>query len=123
MRPPAPRSPWTGGRRSAGRGAARAAAPSVAGGGKAVAGGSGTPPVLRGPAPQGEIGFAAVRAGDIVGEHTVLFSGPGEQLCLTHRANDRAIFARGALAAALWLAPRPPGRYGMRDFLGIKTST
>lgn len=100
------------------------AAPSVAGGGKATAGGAGTPPAPpAGPRPQGQIGFAAVRAGDIVGEHTVLFSGPGEQLCLTHRANDRAIFARGALAAALWLASRPAGRYTMGDFLGIKTST
>jgi 4-hydroxy-tetrahydrodipicolinate reductase len=73
--------------------------------------------------PEGEIGFAAVRAGDIVGEHTVLFSGPGEQLSLTHRATDRAIFARGALAAALWLQQRPPGRYSMSDVLGVKTNT
>jgi 4-hydroxy-tetrahydrodipicolinate reductase len=72
---------------------------------------------------QGEIGFASVRAGDIVGEHTVLFSGVGEELTLTHRASDRAIFARGALAAALWLAPQPPGRYDMMDFLGFKTAT
>jgi len=77
----------------------------------------------RGARPEGEIGFAAVRAGDIVGEHTVLFSGPGEELALSHRACDRAVFARGALAAALWLASRPPGRYGMGDFLGLKTST
>lgn len=75
----------------------------------------------RDPRPEGEVGFASVRAGDIVGEHTVLFSGTGEQLLLTHRANDRAIFARGALAAALWLAPRPPGRYDMTDFIGLKT--
>ncbi len=71
----------------------------------------------------GEIGFAAVRAGDLVGEHTVLFCGAGEQLSLTHRATDRAIFARGALSAALWLASRPPGRYGMSEFLGFKTGT
>jgi 4-hydroxy-tetrahydrodipicolinate reductase len=71
----------------------------------------------------GEIRFAAVRAGDIIGEHTVLFSGSGELLALTHRATDRAVFARGALAAALWLVGRPPGRYGMRDFLGFKTVT
>jgi 4-hydroxy-tetrahydrodipicolinate reductase len=76
-----------------------------------------------GPRGEGEIGFAAVRAGDIVGEHTVLFSGTGEQLSLTHRALDRAVFARGALAAALWLSSRPAGRYGMGDFLGVKTST
>jgi 4-hydroxy-tetrahydrodipicolinate reductase len=73
--------------------------------------------------PEGEIGFAAVRAGDIVGEHTVLFSGPGEQLSLTHRATDRAIFARGALAAALWLEQRPAGRYSMSDVVGVKTTT
>jgi 4-hydroxy-tetrahydrodipicolinate reductase len=72
---------------------------------------------------EGEIGFASVRAGDTVGEHTVLFSGAGEQLSLTHRASDRAIFARGALAAALWLASQPPGRYGMSEFLGLKTGT
>jgi 4-hydroxy-tetrahydrodipicolinate reductase len=76
-----------------------------------------------GPRPQGKIGFASVRAGDIVGEHTVLFSGPGEQLSLGHRASDRAIFARGALAGALWLASRPPGRYAMGDFIGSKTAT
>jgi 4-hydroxy-tetrahydrodipicolinate reductase len=75
------------------------------------------------PRAEGEIGFASVRAGDTVGEHTVLFSGAGEQLSLTHRASDRAIFARGALAAALWLASQPPGRYGMSEFLGLKTGT
>ena len=71
----------------------------------------------------GEIGFAAVRAGDIVGEHTVLFTGAGEQLSLTHRGLDRAIFARGALAAALWLESRPAGRYGMGDVVLAKTNT
>lgn len=70
---------------------------------------------------KGDIGFAVVRAGDIVGEHTVMFAGEGEQLSLTHRATDRAIFAKGALQAGLWLAGRPPGRYHMRDFLGLKT--
>ena len=72
---------------------------------------------------EGEVGFASVRAGDIVGEHTVLFAGPGEALSLTHRATDRGIFARGALAAALWLQSRPPGRYTMRDLLAQKTAT
>lgn len=67
--------------------------------------------------PEGQVGITSVRAGDLVGEHTVLFSGPGEQLSLTHRANDREIFARGALTAALWLVSRPPGRYSMRDFI------
>jgi len=70
---------------------------------------------------EGEVGFASVRAGDIVGEHTVLFAGPGEQLSLTHRATDRGIFAQGALAAALWLQSRPPGRYTMGDLLAQKT--
>jgi dihydrodipicolinate reductase len=69
----------------------------------------------------GGIGYAVIRGGDIVGEHTVLFAGTGEQVSLGHRATDRAVFARGALRAALWLAGRPPGRYFMRDFLGLKT--
>jgi len=69
------------------------------------------------------IGYAVLRAGDQVGEHTVLFSGSGEELALRHRAEDRAIFARGALAAATWLTGARPGRYGMRDFLGFKTVT
>ena len=76
-----------------------------------------------GPRPVGEIEFATLRAGDGVGEHTVLFSGHGETLALTHRASDRGIFARGALAAALWLVAQPPGRYDMEDFLGLKTAT
>lgn len=74
-----------------------------------------------GPRREGEIGFAVLRAGDIVGEHSVVFAGAGEQLELTHRATDRAVFARGALAGAAWLANRPPGRYSMRDIL-VKTS-
>jgi len=74
-----------------------------------------------GPRAEDEIGFATLRAGDTVGEHTVLLSGYGETLSLTHRATDRAIFARGALAAALWLLSRPPGRYDMEDFLRLKT--
>lgn len=71
----------------------------------------------RGP---GEIGFAAVRAGDHVGEHTVLFSGSGESLTLAHRATDRMTFARGALRAARWLVGRPAGLYSMRDVLHEK---
>lgn len=70
-----------------------------------------------GPRREGEIGFAVVRGGDIVGEHAVLFAGLGEELRLTHRAGDRAIFARGALRAALWLLGKPPGRYGMSDIV------
>jgi 4-hydroxy-tetrahydrodipicolinate reductase len=76
-----------------------------------------------GPRGEGEIGLASLRAGDIVGEHTVLFCGAGEELVLTHRAHDRGIFARGALSAALWLSSRPPGRYVMGDFLQLKTET
>jgi len=59
----------------------------------------------------GEIGFAALRGGDVVGEHTVIFAADGERLEITHRAGDRDIFARGALAAAIWLARREPGMY------------
>jgi 4-hydroxy-tetrahydrodipicolinate reductase len=71
----------------------------------------------------GDIGFAVIRGGDIVGDHTVLFAGDGEQVTLGHRATDRSVFARGAVRAALWLAARPPGRYFMRDFIGLKTDT
>jgi len=70
---------------------------------------------------EGEIGFASIRAGDLVGEHTVLFGGEGEQLSLTHQATDRAVFARGALRAAAWLARRPPGRYSMSDVISSKS--
>jgi len=84
---------------------------------------SGTSPGLpAGPRPEaGQIGLASLRAGDIVGEHTVLFCGAGEELILTHRARERGVFARGALSAALWLSSRPPGRYSMRDFIFNKT--
>jgi 4-hydroxy-tetrahydrodipicolinate reductase len=70
-----------------------------------------------------EIGFAVVRGGDIVGEHSVLFAGMGESLTLSHRATDRAIFARGALQAAAWLQSRPPGRYFMRDLFIHKSGS
>lgn len=70
---------------------------------------------------QGDLGFAVIRGGDIVGDHTVLFAGTGEQVTLGHRATDRAVFARGAVRAALWLASQSPGRYFMRDFIGLKT--
>ena len=70
-----------------------------------------------------EIPIDSRREGEVIGEHAVVLSGPGEELFLGHRAQDRAIFARGALAAALWLAPRPPGRYAMRDLLVGKTGT
>ena len=71
----------------------------------------------------GEIGFAVVRGGDIVGEHAVLFAGMGESLTLSHRATDRAIFARGALQAAAWLVSQPPGRYFMRDIVTYKSGS
>jgi len=67
----------------------------------------------------GSIGFAVVRAGDIVGEHTVTFAAAGERIELVHRATDRIIFARGALRAAEWLIGRPAGLYGMRNVLGL----
>lgn len=69
------------------------------------------------PRQAGGIGFASLRAGDIVGEHTVLLAGSGERLELVHRAGDRAIFARGALHAARWLAARAPGLYGLQHTL------
>ena len=67
----------------------------------------------------GSIGFSVVRAGDIVGEHTVTFTGSGERLEITHRATDRITFARGALRAAAWLIGRPAGLYDMKDVLRI----
>ncbi len=67
----------------------------------------------------GSIGFAALRGGDIAGEHSVFFLGPGERLELTHRAHDRMTFAYGALRAAGWLRGRAPGRHSMTDVLGL----
>jgi 4-hydroxy-tetrahydrodipicolinate reductase len=69
----------------------------------------------------GEIGIASLRAGDIVGTHTVLFAGIGERLTIGHEATDRSIFALGALRAAKWLATQKPGRYTMANVLGLKT--
>ncbi len=68
---------------------------------------------------KGEIGFQALRAGDVVGEHTAMFALDGERIELTHRATDRLIFARGAVRAAIWAVGRPPGLYGMRDVLAV----
>jgi 4-hydroxy-tetrahydrodipicolinate reductase len=67
----------------------------------------------------GAIGFAALRGGDNIGEHHVIFAGQGEQLELTHRATNRGIYAKGAVRAALWLADKPPGLYGMKEVLGL----
>jgi 4-hydroxy-tetrahydrodipicolinate reductase len=72
------------------------------------------------PRSHGSIGFSVVRAGDIVGEHTVSFAGAGERLELTHRAWDRMTFAWGALRAATWLLGRPAGLYGMQDVLRVQ---
>ncbi len=69
--------------------------------------------------PGGEIGFHAMRGGDIVGDHTVLFAGMGELLEFTHRATGRETFAIGALRAAAWAKDRAPGLYSMRDVLGV----
>ena len=68
---------------------------------------------------RGDIGFSAIRGGDIVGEHDVLFAAAGERIKLTHIATDRAIFARGALKAALWGQDKKPGEYDMFDVLGL----
>ncbi len=68
---------------------------------------------------RGHIGFSAIRGGDIVGEHDVMFAGAGERVILRHVATDRAIFARGALKAALWGQGKPPGAYDMMDVLGL----
>ncbi len=70
-----------------------------------------------GPRRSGGIGFSVARGGDVVGEHDVLFLGEGEQLRLSHVATDRAVFARGAVAAAQWLSKQSAGRYRMADFL------
>ncbi|WP_448663017.1 4-hydroxy-tetrahydrodipicolinate reductase [Sphingomonas sp. CJ20] len=74
---------------------------------------------LTGARASGTIGLASLRGGSVVGDHTVLFATPGERIELTHRADDRAIFARGAVQAALWLAGQQPGRYTMDQVLGI----
>jgi 4-hydroxy-tetrahydrodipicolinate reductase len=68
---------------------------------------------------KGHIGFASVRGGDVVGEHDVIFAGEGERVVLRHLATDRAIFARGALRAALWGQDKAPGEYSMMDVLGL----
>jgi 4-hydroxy-tetrahydrodipicolinate reductase len=74
---------------------------------------------LNAPRSAGAIGFSSLRAGDIVGEHTVTFAADGERVEITHRATDRITFARGALRAADWLAGQPAGLYGMKNVLGL----
>ena len=73
-----------------------------------------------GPRERATIGFATVRAGDVVGEHSVWFAGDGERIEIAHKASSRLTFANGAVRAARWLADRPPGRYDMQDVLGLK---
>ena len=68
---------------------------------------------------EGTIGFSSLRGGTVVGDHLVVFAGEGERIELGHRGEDRSIFARGAVKAALWLADRPAGRYSMAEVLGL----
>jgi 4-hydroxy-tetrahydrodipicolinate reductase len=75
-----------------------------------------------GPRRDGAIGFASLRGGDVIGEHEVVFAGPGERIALRHVATDRMLFARGALRAALWGREQEPGLYGMTDVLGLGPS-
>lgn len=70
--------------------------------------------------PVGDIGFATLRGGSVVGEHTVMFAGPAERIELTHKAESRDIFARGAVRAALWAMDKKPGLYSMADVLGLE---
>ena len=72
-----------------------------------------------GPREEGTIGFATLRGGSVVGEHSVILAGAGERIVLSHLAEDRALFARGAVRAALWAHGRKPGLYSMRDVLGL----
>ncbi len=72
-----------------------------------------------GPRRTGDIGFATLRGGDVAGEHAVIFAGEGERVELVHKASSRAVFARGAVRAALWTEGRPPGLYSMGDVLGF----
>lgn len=76
-----------------------------------------------GPRPEGAIGFATMRGGSVVGDHSVLLAGPAERITLSHHAEDRSLFARGAVKAALWGYGKKPGRYTMRDVLGLPQSS
>lgn len=75
---------------------------------------------ITGERPPGEIGFSVLRGGGIVGEHSVTFAADEEILTLSHSARDRSLFAKGAVAAARWVAGRPPGEYDMQDVLGFE---
>ena len=74
---------------------------------------------LPGERPKAEVGVHAIRGGDVVGDHTVIFAGAGERIELTHRASDRAVFSNGALRAAQWLVGKKPGLYDMQAVLGL----
>jgi 4-hydroxy-tetrahydrodipicolinate reductase len=74
---------------------------------------------LTGARTEGTIGFASLRGGSVIGDHSVIFAGEGERIELNHLAEDRTTFAHGAVKAALWLAGQPPGRYRMADVLGL----
>ncbi|MDD7970070.1 4-hydroxy-tetrahydrodipicolinate reductase [Roseinatronobacter alkalisoli] len=74
---------------------------------------------ITGPRDAGAIGFHAIRGGDYIGEHDVVFAGPGERIVLRHVASDRALFARGAIRAAIWLQTQDVGEYSMFDVLGL----
>ena len=90
--------------------------------GQAVAAGRGVPMQVRaaaGPRHEGAIGFAALRGGQVVGEHTLVFAGETEHITLGHKALDRRMFAQGAVRAAFWVQGRPPGLYGMTDVMGV----
>jgi 4-hydroxy-tetrahydrodipicolinate reductase len=74
---------------------------------------------LTGARAEGTIGFASMRGGSVAGDHMVVFAGEGERIEIGHRAENRTIFAKGAITAALWLAGKPPGRYTMAEVLGL----
>ncbi|MBU0736602.1 MAG: 4-hydroxy-tetrahydrodipicolinate reductase [Alphaproteobacteria bacterium] len=75
-----------------------------------------------GPREEGSIGFATLRGGSVIGEHSVLFASEGEMVTLSHSATDRSLFARGALKAAIWARDKKPGRYTMLDVLGLNST-
>ncbi len=75
---------------------------------------------ITGPREPGKIGFASLRAGGVIGEHTVMFASEDEMLTLSHSAIDRSLFAKGAVAAAAWVRNRRPGLYDMQDVLGFR---
>lgn len=74
---------------------------------------------MSGPRKSGHIGFAALRGGSVAGDHQLIFASDGERIELGHRAESRMIFARGAVAAAIWIEDKPAGRYSMNDVLGL----